>query len=140
MTSNNYPKAYLYMRIVQAKLFMDKYYAEPITLNIITGEAFFSKYHFIRTFSKIYGFTPHQYLKNVRLEKAKQLLKDRMSISDVCNSVGFQSKSSFVGLFRKSIGETPATFRKKHFERNSEMKSVPLKFIPGCFAEQIGWK
>ena len=50
MTSNNYPKAYLYMRIVQAKLFMDKYYAEPITLNIITGEAFFSKYHFIRTF------------------------------------------------------------------------------------------
>ena len=140
MTTNNYPKAYLYMRIVQAKLFMDKCYAEPITLNNITGEAFFSKYHFIRTFGKIYGFTPHQYLKNIRIEKAKQLLINGVSISEVCYSVGFESKSSFVALFKKSIGETPATFRQKHFERNSEMQTVPLKFIPGCFAEQMGWK
>ena len=119
---------------------MDKCYAEPITLNNITGEAFFSKYHFIRTFSKIYGFTPHQYLKNIRLEKAKQLLKDGVSIADVCIAVGFESKSSFAGLFKKATRETPAAFHQKHFERNNEMKSVPLKFIPGCFAEQIGWK
>ena len=65
MAIDQYPKAYLYMRIVQAKLFIDKSYAEPINLKDITNEAFFSKYHFIRTFKAIYGYSPHQYLKKL---------------------------------------------------------------------------
>ena len=139
MKSNNYPKAYLYMRIVQAKLFIDKRYADPINIDCITNEASFSRFHFIRTFCKIYGYTPHQYLKGVRVEKAKQLLKSGLSVADVCHSVGFESVSSFIGLFKRIVGETPATYRQNHFARNNEMQSVPLKFIPGCFAEKNGW-
>src|SRR5437868_13030199 len=99
MTKDKYPKAYLYMRIVQAKLFIDKHFADAINLDDITNEAFFSKYHFIRTFKNIYEHTPHQYLQKVRVEKAKQFLKDEQVISYVCCSVGFNSVSSFTGLF-----------------------------------------
>ena len=76
MTTEQYPKVYLYRRIVQAKLFIDNNYAENIDLDNISDEAYFSKFHFIRLFKNIYGKTPHQYLIFVRIEKAIELLKD----------------------------------------------------------------
>lgn len=69
-----YPKQYLYKRIVQAKLFIDANFVENINLNNISYEAIFSKFHFIRLFKKIYGKTPHQYLKSVRIEKAMEFM------------------------------------------------------------------
>ena len=72
MTKNDetYPKIYLYRRIVQAKLYIDKNYSENIDLENIAGEANFSKFHFIRQFKKIYGKTPYKYLMHTRIEKA----------------------------------------------------------------------
>ena len=133
MTKEYYPKAYLYMRIVQAKLFIDKSFSEPINLNDITNEAFFSRYHFIRTFKLIYGETPHQYLKKVRIEKAKQFLKEGQSIIEVCQLIGFESSSSFMGLFKKATKQTPSEFRKEYLQQKEQEKVNPLKFVPGCF-------
>ena len=45
-----YPKLYLYRRIVQAKLFIDSHYAGDIDLEQIADEAYFSKFHFCRLF------------------------------------------------------------------------------------------
>lgn len=47
MHRNTYPKIYLYRRILQAKLFIDQYYADHIDLNSIADEAIFSKFHFM---------------------------------------------------------------------------------------------
>ena len=121
------------MRIVQAKLFIDKSFSEPINLNDITNEAFFSRYHFIRTFKLIYGETPHQYLKKVRIEKAKQFLKEGQSIIEVCQLIGFESSSSFMGLFKKATKQTPSEFRKEYLQQKEQEKVNPLKFVPGCF-------
>ena len=99
-----YPKVYLYRRIVQSKLFMDNNFADNINLDNIADEALFSKFHFIRLFKQTYNKTPHQYLTAVRIEKAKQLLLIKKSISEVCFSVGFDSISSFTGLFKKCDG------------------------------------
>jgi AraC-like DNA-binding protein len=71
MTTELYPKVYLYRRIVQAKLFIDTHYADKIDLEHISDEAYFSKFHFIRLFKSIYGKTAHQYLTFVRIEKAQ---------------------------------------------------------------------
>ncbi len=133
MAKEQYPKAYLYMRIVQSKLFIDKSFAEPINLEDITNEAFFSKFHFIRTFKSIYGETPHQYLKKIRIEKAKQFLKGGKSVNEVCQSVGFESASSFMGLFKKATKQTPSEFRNAYLKRKEIEKKSPLKFVPGCF-------
>lgn len=135
-----YPKQYLYRQIVRAKLFIDSNFAEPIDLKAIADEARFSKFHFVRTFREIYGKTPHQYLTWVRVERAKELLGAGEAVTKVCFSVGFDSVSSFTGLFKRRVGETPAVFQKRELRKRSELATVPLKHIPDCFASKSGWK
>lgn len=134
--TESYPKIYLYKRIVQAKLFIDNHYAEKIDLANICGEAYFSKFHFIRLFKKIYGKSPHQYLTYVRVEKAKDLLKTETSIADVCYSLGFESISSFAGLFKRYADKTPSQYQQRELQRKEEMLASPLKFVPNCFVER----
>ena len=105
-----YPRVYLYRRIVRAKLFIDNNYSENIDLDNIADEAFFSKFHFIRQFKKFYGKTPHQYLIVVRIEKAMELLRTDIPVSEVCYAVGFESLGSFSGLFKRIVGLTPSAY------------------------------
>lgn len=139
MTPFHYPKVYLYRRLVQAKLYMDHHYGEAIDLDNISDEAFFSKFHFIRLFKKTYGKTPHQYLTWVRVEQAKALLRNGGPVTGVCYAVGFGSVSSFTGLFKRSVGATPAAWQAAQRKLQEEMAAAPLKFIPHCFAEKKGW-
>jgi AraC-like DNA-binding protein len=139
MSLEQYPKVYLYRRIVQAKLFIDTNYASAIDIDNIADEAYFSKFHFIRLFKKIYGKTPHQYLTFVRIEKAMQLLQADNPVSEVCYSVGFESLSSFSGLFKRIVGITPSTFLTQQQLKKIEVLKTPLKFVPGCFVYQFGW-
>lgn len=139
MTKKQYPKLYLYRRIVQAKLFIDINYTDDIDLDNISDKAYFSKFHFIRLFKKIYGKTPHQYLTSVRLDKAKQLLIKGLTVSEVCVSVGFESLSSFSSLIKNTFGDTPTVFLSNQIVRQTEMATSPLKFIPGCMATKNGW-
>lgn len=134
-----YPKFYLYKRIVQAKLFIDKNSADNIDLDKISNEAYFSKFHFIRLFKKIYGKTPHQYLAKVRLEKAKQMLSKGVAVSEVCASIGFESVTSFCGKFKITYGETPGSYLSSQARRRAELAVHPLKFIPGCISSRNGW-
>ncbi len=134
-----YPKIYLYRRIVQAKVYIDRHYMEAIDLDSIADEALFSKFHFIRLFKKSYGKTPHQYLTSVRLLQAMLMLQTGAPVIEVCFSVGFESVSSFTGLFKYSVGVTPAAYRRRQSELRTALKSVPLRFIPHCFAEAKGW-
>jgi AraC-like DNA-binding protein len=139
MTTEHNPKIYLYRRIVQAKLFIDRHFANNINLNDIAGEAFFSKFHFTRLFKTIYGKTPHQYLTVVRIEKAKELLQTEISVTEVCFSVGFESVSSFKGLFKRYTTLTPSLYQQQKLKRKQEILLTPLKFIPYCFAKKRGW-
>ena len=139
MTTDLYPKVYLYRRIVQAKLFIDSNYADNIDLDNIADEAYFSKFHFIRLFKKIYGKTPHQYLTVVRIEKSMQLLRTDIPVSEVCYSVGFQSLSSFSGLFKRIVGLTPSSYLEQQQQIKAQILKAPLKFVPGCFADKNGW-
>jgi AraC-like DNA-binding protein len=139
VTTEQYPKVYLYRRIVQAKLFIDNNYSSKIDLNNISGEAHFSKFHFIRLFKSIYGKTPHQYLKHVRIEKAKVLLRDELHVSEVCFLVGFDSLSSFSGLFLKVVGESPSGYLTRHQQTKKKITKSPLSFVPRCYRYQHGW-
>ncbi len=134
-----YPKVYLYKRIVQAKLYIDVHFSEAIDLNNIADTAYFSKYHFLRLFKSIYGTTPHQYLIRVRMDNAKRLLEQNYSVSDTCFAVGFDSLSSFSGLFRRHVKLSPSAYQQKYMERQASIREVPLQFIPNCFAEKKGW-
>lgn len=135
----DFPRVYLYRRVVQAKLFIDEHYSDAIDLDNIANKAFFSKFHFIRLFKSIYEKTPNQYLVQVRMENAKRLLGEGLPIPDVCYGVGFESISSFSGLFKKLFGTTPAFYQRQQLATRSETIRNPLKFIPHCFANANGW-
>jgi len=139
MVNEQYPKIYFYRRLVQAKLFIDKHYDKKIDLGNIADEAYFSKFHFIREFKNIYQKTPHQYLIFVRIERAMELLKAAMPVSDVCYAVGFESLSSFSRLFKRTVGMTPSLYLIKQQKIKAQINKSPLTFIPGCFAERNGW-
>jgi AraC-like DNA-binding protein len=132
---DQYSKQYIYRRLVKAKLFIDKNFAGCIDLNQIAGKAHFSKFHFIRLFRTIYGKTPNQYLTSVRIEKAKELFQLNATINDVCCSVGFDSVSSFKGLFKRYTHSTPAAYKKRQSDLRIAMKKTPLKFIPHCLTQ-----
>ena len=134
-----YPKVYLYRRIVQAKMFIDQNYAEKLDLDNISDEAYYSKFHFIRLFKSVYGKTPHRYLQHVRIEKAKELLKSEVIVSEVCYRVGFESISSFSALFSKLVGLSPSLFLVIHAQSKKKILQQPLAFVPSCYAHQHGW-
>src|SRR5690625_6950836 len=89
-----------------AKLFIDINYADQIDIGEIADKAFFSKFHFIRLFKKIYGKTPHQYLVSVRIEKAMEMLRKGRSVTESCLGVGFIILGYFSVRFMKLTGTT----------------------------------
>ena len=118
-----YPKDYLTQQVIQAKHFIDNNFAGKTDLDAIAAAGFLSKFHFIRSFKSLYGTTPHQYLITVRIKHAKHLLQNNTSITAVCMAVGFESVTSFTGLFKKVTGATPAAYqRKKQFSRMNYLK------------------
>jgi AraC-like DNA-binding protein len=134
-----YENIYLYKRIAHAKLFIDSHYAEKIDLTSIADEACFSKFHFIRLFKESYGYTPHNYLMKVRIEKAKLLLRDNVSVSDASMAVGFESTTSFAGRFKQLVGQTPSSFQKAQQKRESDIRQTPHSFVPNCFINTYSW-
>ncbi|SFC34276.1 AraC-type DNA-binding protein [Spirosoma endophyticum] len=106
-----YPKDHIVQQVIKAKQFIDRHFADPIDLDAMALEAFYSKFHFIRCFKALYGRTPHQHLISVRMEAAKHFLETDARIADICYRVGFESVTSFTSLFKKMTSVTPAVYR-----------------------------
>ncbi|MEO6851853.1 MAG: AraC family transcriptional regulator [Mucilaginibacter sp.] len=139
MAIDQYPRDYLYKRVVQAKLYIDANYARKIEVAGISDEAYFSKFHFIRLFKQIYGKTPHQYLTFVRVENAMQLLRANQPIADVCQAVGFETLSAFSSVFKRRVGLTPSAFKAQQMQQQIQILKAPLNFVPGCVVYQHGF-
>src|SRR5882762_8580998 len=116
-------------RLDRARKFIDLCYDLPLDLKEISSHACFSRYHFLRLFRQAFNKTPHQYLIERRIERAKELLSaNDLRVTDVCFEVGFQSLGSFSSLFHKSVGHPPVTYREK-----SRQTQAAKRQIPGCF-------
>ncbi|MFV8429885.1 helix-turn-helix transcriptional regulator [Vibrio owensii] len=104
------PKQFLLIR--QSKAFMEKHHSENIELSDLAKAAFMSRFHYVRIFKQMYGVTPRSYLRDMRIKKAKALLKEGHSITDTCFQVGYESLTTFSSVFRKSTGYSPKAFQK----------------------------
>jgi len=84
-----------------------------LQLSDISSRLYLSTEHVIRVFHEETGMTPYQYLKQFRLRRACTLLEESpMSVSDIAESVGYRSVSSFIAQFRSLYGITPGTYRR----------------------------
>ena len=126
----------LYQRIANAKVYIDCNFHEDIDLEQISKQAFLSRFHFHRLFRQVYKRTPHQYITQKRLDKAKALLSDNKAVTDVCNEVGFESIGSFSVLFKKEIGFAPQYYRNMAYKKKMELLAHPKKAVPHCFIEK----
>ena len=118
-------------RLWRARAFINENFHEPIDLDEISQEACLSRYHFLRLFREEFATTPHQYLIERRIEKAKELLRHRrMTVTDVCFEVGFESLGSFSTLFRQRVGDAPTGYRQQ--QRAAQSK------VPTCFLSMYG--
>lgn len=97
-----------------AREYMSTHCAEALTLDDIAAEVHMSKYNFCRAFKKQYGVTPFEYLLQLRVLAAKQLLASRrdLSVAQIAIKVGFSDAGYFIKCFKKLERITPLEFRK----------------------------
>jgi AraC-like DNA-binding protein len=125
-----------YLRLTRARRLMDECYHLPLDLNQISSEACLSRFHFLRLFRRAFNKTPHQYLTERRIEKAKELLSSSgLTVTDVCFEVGFESLGSFSSLFHKRVGQPPITYRAIIFQRLERQRKIPACFMMMCRVE-----
>ncbi|WP_266182060.1 helix-turn-helix transcriptional regulator [Dyella humicola] len=98
-------------RVINA---IHKRLGEKMTLQDIADAACMSRFHFARLFRRSTGYSPMEYLLQVRLEQAKALLRLRaMRISDIAVEIGFADQSHLTRHFRRAVGMTPLQYARR---------------------------
>jgi AraC family transcriptional regulator len=102
----------IYRRLHRARDYASACYDQPVTLDAIARAACLSPNHLLRSFQRVFGRTPHQYLTEVRLDRARELLeRTDHAVTEVCFAVGYESLGSFSTLFRRRFGASPEKYR-----------------------------
>jgi len=106
--------------IREAVNLMHQYYSTSISINDISNLIYLSPYHFKRVFKEHTGQTPHRYLMNIRIEKAKELLeRSEYSIEDTARQCGFVNAGHFAVAFKRSTKLSPSEYRRMYGYRKS---------------------
>lgn len=99
------------------KLYIDENFKTNINLDLLAQKMNTSKFHLIRSFSKVYSYSPMQYVTEKRITEAKGLLSTTdMPIALISETIGFSSASYFTQVFKKHTGINPAQWRSRDFE------------------------
>ena len=100
--------------ILAAKDYMDTRYPEKITLDTLALRAHLSKNYFRTQFCALMGVSPQAYLTQVRLARAKALLRGSPdALSEVAAACGFDSQSYMNYVFQRHLGVSPLQFRRQ---------------------------
>ena len=97
---------------VRTRIYLDRHYLEPLTLDGIAQAMGVSKYHLDRVFLKTMDCTPIQYIIRRRMARAQTLLAStRDTIQHIAAQCGYDNYNYFTVLFRKTTGKTPREYR-----------------------------
>lgn len=94
---------------------VQKHYFEPLQIQQIAETLSVHPVHLGRTFKKAVGCDLMEYIHRVRVDHARQRLKQsELSITEICYEVGFQEKSHFGRIFKKFVGLSPGEYRRQN--------------------------
>jgi len=109
---NRSTKIEILRRLNLAKEYLYTNYNNNISLEELAEYACLSVTHLLRTFRQAFHVTPHQFLVQIRLQRAKDLLKNTdYPVNEIVNMVGFDCASSFIRLFKDRFQTTPLKYR-----------------------------
>ncbi len=96
----------------QVSAYIEQHYAENIYLEHIAQELGFSAKYLSRMFKETVGITITDYIHQVRMKQAKELLANSdLKITEIAEQVGIQSRTTFLRVFKKSEGLSPSDYR-----------------------------
>jgi AraC family transcriptional regulator len=99
------------LRVVRERI--EASLCDGLSLEDLASEVGLSRYHFARAFKTSTGLSPHRYLTERRVDKAKELLRTtEMPMVDLALAVGFASQAHLCDWFRRLVGMSPREFRR----------------------------
>lgn len=108
-------------RVIEKALdYIDKKYAEQLTLEDVAEVNGMSKFHFSRIFNEKSGYSFKDYLNRKRIAEAKRLMREEeYNVSEACYSVGFNDVSYFGQVFKKLEQMNPSQYRRRVLEERT---------------------
>lgn len=101
--------------ILGLEAYIEKNLHREITLTELADKVGYNKTYFVKRFKILFGISPMQFVNNMRLERAKQMLSSTdKSITEIAESIGFQCIHYFSRNFKHNIGVMPSEYRKKY--------------------------
>ena len=115
LSSDNGTETLRYGQARTVSEYVEKHFAEEISLKTLVSISGMSKSTLIRTFSEIFNMTPWHYLTTIRLNAARKLLEttDKL-LTDIAIETGFFDQSHLTRVFKKERGMTPGEYRRRH--------------------------
>jgi AraC-like DNA-binding protein len=99
-------------RVTRTVRLIDRHPDAALTLSDMSRAAGLSPFHFLRTFERVTGVTPHQYVLRARLrEAAFRIVAEARTVLDIALDCGFGDVSSFNRAFRAEFGVSPRQYR-----------------------------
>lgn len=97
--------------IQKAIKYMNENFSSSISIKQLASDLNMSEANFCQYFKKITGITPLEYLTNLKLLRAKEIIQNR-SISETAFELGYENISHFITLFKNKYGVTPKQYQK----------------------------
>ena len=98
--------------IEEAFKYIQTNYRQKLLIRDLAKSMGFNESYFTRLFKRIAGTTPHEYLMRLRIDKAKQILKQtEKSVVEISSDVGFDNVNVFIRDFKKYTGTTPLRYK-----------------------------
>lgn len=99
-------------KLREAINYINEHLDKKLTLAEISSAVQMSSHYFASLFKQSTGLTPHQYVMKCRIDKAKELLlKQDLTLVEICQQVGFENQSHFTRVFRQHAQTTPKAYR-----------------------------
>lgn len=95
-------------------IYVQQNYQNPITLDSIAQQFYMSKYYLCHVFKDVTGFGLNEYIINLRILKARELLRQSISVQQVGEIVGFSNNSHFIRTFKNMVGVSPGQYSHRY--------------------------
>lgn len=104
--------------------YIDSHFEEKLSLDLLAGQFYVSKYHMSHQFAKTMGISIHQYILKKRLMAVCARILAGMELKEAVSACGFEEYSGFYRAFKKEMGCSPAAWRAKQMQALESLKKT----------------